>query len=136
MEQNKSLKKSGGQPGNKNAYKHGFYSRHFNRFENRVLSRIPITDLSGEIGLLRINIDRFMQAYTASLEDMDYADRLSGLRAITLAVARLSALQRTQSIAGKHLAEDEKIIEAIHKLPDYPDFPDDDQPSGTDHPQV
>jgi hypothetical protein len=97
-------KKPGGQPDNLNAYKHGFYSRHFTPFESRVLSKIPLTDLSGEIGLLRVNVDRFMQSYAASLDELDYASRLAGLRAITLAVGRIAMLQRILAIASRDLA--------------------------------
>ena len=96
--------KSGGQPKNRNAFKHGFYSKYFNAFESRALSKIPLTDLAGEIGLLRVNVDRFMQAYTSSLEGLDYEHRLAGLRAITLAVGRIAALQRILSSSAKYSA--------------------------------
>jgi hypothetical protein len=116
-------KKPGGQPNNRNAFKHGFYSKYFSPFESRTLSEIPTTDLSGEIGLLRVNVDRFMQSYTDSLDDLDYADRLAGLRAITLAVGRIAALQRILSFAGKNLAESDRIMEMLMKFPE--DDPDD-----------
>ena len=102
-------RKPGGQPNNRNAFKHGFYSKYFNAFESRALSKIPITDLAGEIGLLRVNVDRFMQAYTASLEELDYENRLAGLRAITLAVGRIAALQRILSSSAKYTAETNEI---------------------------
>jgi hypothetical protein len=97
--------KPGGQPKNRNAFKHGFYSKYFNAFESRALSKIPLTDMAGEIDLLRVNVDRFMQAYTASLDELDYENRLAGLRAITLAVGRIAALQRILSSSAKYTAE-------------------------------
>ena len=134
-------RKPGGQPNNKNAYKHGFYTPYFSLFEGRALSEIPLTDLSGEIGLLRVNVNRFMQSYVESLDDLDYADRLAGLRAITLAVGRIAALQRIMTIAGKNLAESDRIMEMLMQLPE--DDPDDrsslddinveDPPAAGDH---
>jgi hypothetical protein len=111
-------KKPGGQPDNKNAFKHGFYSKYFSPFECRTLSKIPITDMSGEIGLMRVNVDRFMQAYADSLGDLDYADRLVGLRAVTLAVGRIAALQRILASAGRNLTETDHLMEVLNKIPD------------------
>jgi hypothetical protein len=111
-------KKPGGQPNNKNAFIHGYYSKYFSPFECRALSKIPITDMSGEIGLMRVNVDRFMQSYSDSLGDLDYADRLAGLRAITLAVGRITALQRIQAAAGKNLTEVDQLMEVLMKIPE------------------
>jgi hypothetical protein len=102
-------RKPGGQRKNRNAFKHGFYSKYFNAFESRALSKIPLTDTAGEIGILRVNVDRFMQAYTASLEELDFENRLAGLRAITLAVGRIAALQRILSSSAKYTAETDVI---------------------------
>ena len=112
--------KPGGQPKNKNAFKHGFYSKYFNAFESRALSKISLTDLAGEIGLLRVNVDRFMQAYTASLDELDYENRLAGLRAITLAVGRIAALQRIFSASAKYTAETNEIQEFWKRLEETP----------------
>jgi hypothetical protein len=96
-------KKRGGQPNNKNAYKHGFYSKYFSTFESKALSDLPVTDVTNEIGLMRVQIDRFMQVYTTSLEGLDYEKRLAALRTVTLAVRRIASLERIQSSAGKNL---------------------------------
>ncbi len=85
-------KNRGAPHGNQNAFKHGFYLKYFNAFESKALSEIPLTDMIGEIGLMRINVDRFMQANTASVENLDFEQRLAGLRAITLAVGRIVGL--------------------------------------------
>jgi hypothetical protein len=87
-------KKRGGQPGNRNAYKHGFYSKYFTSSKRRALSDIPVTDLTDQIRLMRVQADRFMQAYTASLDEMGYEERLVALRAITLVVGRIASLER------------------------------------------
>ena len=110
-------KKPGGQPNNQNAYKHGFYSKYFSPFESRALSEIPLTDMSDEIRLLRVNVDRFMQSYTDSLDGLNYDERLAGLRAITLAVGRIASLQRILAVAGKNLTESDRILETLMKFP-------------------
>jgi hypothetical protein len=113
MQKPASPKRSGGQPRNKNAFKHGFYSKYFSAFESRALSDLPLTDMTGEIGLLRVNIDRFMQAYTTSLDELDYENRLAGLRAITLAVGRIAAMRRILSATGKNLEHERALQELM-----------------------
>jgi hypothetical protein len=110
-------RKPGGQPENRNAYKHGFYSRYFDHLERRALSKVPVTDISGEIDILRVNVDRFMQAYTSSLEDLDYEQRLAGLRAITLAVGRLASLERIHVAASKTLMQYDALEKALEEVP-------------------
>jgi hypothetical protein len=110
-------KKRGGQLGNKNAYKHGFYSKYFNAFESKALSEIPLTDMTGEIGLMRVNVDRFMQAYTTSLEKLDYAERLAGLRAITLAVGRIVSLERIRTGTDKKIEQDNEFLKSLENMP-------------------
>ncbi len=111
-------KKRGGQPNNKNAHKHGFYSKHFSKFESKALSELPLTDVAGEIGLVRVNIERFMEAYTKSLEDLNYESRLAGLRAITMAAGRIASLERIQAYANKNAKEANKFNEEIRKIED------------------
>jgi hypothetical protein len=110
-------RKPGGQPNNRNAYKHGFYSKYFSPFESRALAELPITDMTGEIGIMRVNVDRFMQAYADSLDELDYDNRLAGLRAITLAVGRIASLQRILASAGRDLNELNELAKALDALP-------------------
>ncbi len=110
-------KKRGGQPGNRNAWKHGFYSKYFSPFDIRALSDIPVTAMTGELGVLRLSVDRFMEAYTASLKDLDYEERLAALRFITLAVGRIAALERLQSSAVKNLAQYDEFMQMFHDIP-------------------
>ena len=111
-------KKRGGQKGNRNAFKHGFYSKYFNAFESKALSEIPLTDMIGEIGLMRVNVDHFMEVYTTSLADLDYEERLSGLRAITLAVGRIVGLERILSTKGKNIQQYEELMKMLQDIPE------------------
>jgi hypothetical protein len=110
-------KKPGGQPKNRNAYKHGFYSKYFDSLERRALSKISTTDISGEIDVLRVNVDRFMQSYTSSLEELDYEDRLAGLRAITLAIGRIASLERIRQVANKKLVSYDELNKLLDEVP-------------------
>jgi hypothetical protein len=111
-------KPRGGQRGNQNAFKHGFYSKYFNAFESKALSEIPLTDMSGEIGLMRVNVDRFMQAFTSSLANLDYEEKLAGLRAITLAVGRIVSLERILSSAGQDLKQYDEFMQMLDSVPE------------------
>ena len=51
-------KKRGGQPGNTNALKHGFYTKNFSLAERRGLQATEGVALGDEIGLLRVLIRR------------------------------------------------------------------------------
>jgi len=106
-------KKRGGQPSNRNAYKHGFYSKYFSAFESKALSDLPVTDVSNELGLMRVQVDRFMQVYTASLEGLDFEERLAALRAVTLAVGRIASLERIHSSAGKNLDQYNELEQCL-----------------------
>lgn len=108
-------KKRGGQPNNKNAYKHGFYSKHFNQFESEALSEIPLTSVSDVIDLMRVSTGRFMEAYTISLEELDFESRLAALRAISMAAGRIASLVHIQASASKITKEADRLNEAIKK---------------------
>ena len=111
-------KPRGGQRGNRNAFKHGFYSKYFNAFESKALSEIPLTDMSGEIGLMRVNVDRFMEAFTSSLANLDYDEKLAGLRAITLAVGRIVSLERILSSAAPGLKQYDEFMQMLESIPE------------------
>ena len=101
--------------------KHGFYSKYFSAFEGKALSEIPVTDTTDQIGLMRVQIDRFMQVYTTSLEELDFEERLAALRAVTLAVGRIASLERIQSSAGKNLDQYNEFMQVLEQLNDIPD---------------
>ena len=78
--------KSGGQPGNQNARKHGFYSKHFTPDQLKQLEDADdLRDLGPEIALLRVKLN-------ALLDDPEVSTELL-LRAVN-SLARLMAIQR------------------------------------------
>ena len=79
-------RKSGGQPGNQNARKHGFYSNHFTPDQLKQLEDADdLRDLGPEIALLRVKLN-------ALLDDPEVSTELL-LRAVN-SLARLMAIQR------------------------------------------
>ena len=79
-------RKRGGQPGNQNAHKHGFHSKHFtsDRIE-QLVGADDLKDLGPEIALLRVKLNKL-------LDTPDVSHQLI-LRAIN-SLARLTAIQR------------------------------------------
>ena len=87
---------SGGQPGNWNAFKHGFYSRRFRPLELSDLDAILSEGLTDEIALLRVIIRRVFE-----FADQDAADLgtwAMSLNTLGSAATRLAGLLRTQHI--------------------------------------
>jgi len=74
--------------------------------------------VTDQIGLLRVQVDRFMQAYITSFDHLDYQKRLDGLRAITLAIGRLASLERIFASASKDLADYEEFQQMMDAIPD------------------
>ena len=79
-------RKSGGQPGNQNARKHGFYSKHFTPDQLKQLEDADdLRDLGPEIALLRVKLNALLDDPEVSIELL--------LRAVN-SLARLMAIQR------------------------------------------
>ena len=88
-----SGKKPGGQPGNLNAFKHGFYSRAFQWHERTDIDDLVIGGLDDEIHMLRVNMRRFMQL-AEGVEDLDRAARV--LDVLGMSATRLASMLKVQ----------------------------------------
>lgn len=106
-------KSRGGQPGNKNAYKHGFYTGLFRQHERQLLENLPAADLSAEIELIRVTSARFIQSLMASKGTLDYESNLTALRLVNLSAQSIATLLRVQALTG---AAGREMAEAIHEL--------------------
>lgn len=82
-----------------NAVTHGFYSSLFKDRERELLSKVPLTDLSAEIGLIRITTKRFLETLVGSTDRLDLETQLSALRAINLSAHSIATLLRAHSLA-------------------------------------
>ena len=91
-------RKRGAPPGNRNAFKHGFYSDQFKQAEKNSLSLVQPADLTDEIQLFRVQHRRYLEAETVALGRMDYETRLQALHIFSLAAECFNRLVRTQTI--------------------------------------
>ncbi len=101
--QNQSLdpqnhKKRGAPYGNQNAYKHGFYSRHFTRAEIEDLSEMKPLELDDEIELIRTLMRRVLES---SVDTTSHADNIDTLRSICMGNITLTRLIRTHYLKPK-----------------------------------
>ena len=120
-----SGKKSGGQPGNKNAMRHGFYARRFSADEQTRLDGQDPTDVQSEIALIRVCIDRLTQELNFKIftvvdmqgnvtRDDHYLKQLNTLGLMTQS---LSTLTRTHClIKGKGGDVADAIMHALEEL--------------------
>jgi len=93
-------RRRGGQPGNRNAVRHGFYTSIFRSKERSLLQHIPLTDLSAEIDLIRITNRRFLRALKASQGDLDLQTQLTALRAVNLSAHSIATLLRAHALTA------------------------------------
>ena len=92
-------RKRGGQPGNTNALKHGFYTKNFSLAERRGLQAVEGVVLGDEIGLLRVLIRRFAEQIQAS-QGVALNESAMHLAVISEAMLRLGSLLRTDHMLG------------------------------------
>ena len=118
-------RKQGGQPNNKNAMRHGFYSQHFTAAESKMLNEVNIDTIISQINLLQVTIDRLMSITDISIET--YTDSagvehvkdhyISQLTLITAQSLAIGTHLRTALLAsGKTGEADLAIMEAIELL--------------------
>ena len=91
-------KPRGGQAGNTNALKHGFYASLFNSAERRRLEKFDQAEIDDDLALLRVLTKRVAASMLHPPPNAPLAigQRLAALRVITYASARLEKLQRTK----------------------------------------
>jgi uncharacterized protein YjcR len=93
----KNKRKQGAQPGNLNAFKHGFYSKLFEPLDREDIENLLSMDLEEEIVMLRKATQHtFGLAY--QVDDIDQAIKVLG--ALGLASIRTSRLLKSQKELG------------------------------------
>jgi hypothetical protein len=88
-------RKPGGQLGNTNAIKHGFYSPRFRQIETDQMQKIKYAGVTEEIEMLRKSIRRVVE-WSEDIQSLP--DALSYLRVLSFAAISLSRLVRAQQI--------------------------------------
>jgi len=92
-------RKRGGQPGNTNALKHGFYTKNFSIAERRGLQAVETIVLEDEIALLRVLIRRFADQVLTS-QGVALNESAQHLAVVSEAMLRLGSLLRTNHLLG------------------------------------
>jgi hypothetical protein len=109
-------KTRGGQLGNTNALKYGFYASVFEPGEIRNLEKITKAELYDEVALLRVLIKRTVISMN-DLSNLDIMDYLRGIRVITFAGACVEKLERTRKLVFDEPVTTEKLlIQATAKM--------------------
>ena len=86
-------RRRGGQPGNKNALKHGLYARHYTQSQRAGLKDMAPLEAVAEIHMLRTGLDMVL-TLIATCEDEDRKIKL--LNSLFTGTARLLSAMRTQ----------------------------------------
>jgi two-component sensor histidine kinase len=108
-------RKHGGQPGNTNALKHGFYSRSFRATETADLLSVETNNLDDEIRMLKVVARRVLES--AETESPDYEDMLKTLAVLGATSTRIAALMRTKKIlAGEDTTTTAAISAALSEV--------------------
>jgi hypothetical protein len=95
-----STRKPGAQPGNTNAFKHGFYSRFFKGGEISDLDGVT-ADLTSEINMMRVVISRALDVF-GSDDPVNAEQWIKFMNALSVACGRVASLTRTmQTLAGQ-----------------------------------
>ena len=84
----------GGQPGNTNALKHGFYTRRFHKRDISGVETTSLKNLTEEIALIRIFIRRMVES---AVQEPDYYNDIDILRAICLASGTITRVIKAQT---------------------------------------
>ena len=93
----RSRRKRGGQPGNLNALKHGFYSQQFKEGEVADIETMLAEGLMDEVAMLRVMMRRMM-ALADGCEDLNEFVNVLGV--LGMSATRLAGLLRVQKMLG------------------------------------
>jgi len=120
-------RKAGAQPGNKNAQKHGFYSKHFSKTEETRLADSDLYSVESDIQLLRVYVSRISELVPLSAHLSAQAgagistsireDDLKALNTLSLMTQSISTMIRTHYLTrGKGGTLEQGIMEALEEL--------------------
>ena len=110
----KPARKRGAQPGNRNAYKHGFYS---NQFSNQDIASLKDVQkgLVDEILMLRLLMRKVLEQVDE--QESSFEQWMGTLQRLSLVANRLAKLVKThQELTGDVSGGGEDVFEEIHKM--------------------
>jgi len=108
------VRKRGGQLGNTNAKKHGFYSVKFTASESQDLEAALSEGVGDEVTLLRVGIRRLFELAGKSADAGEWASMLD---AIGMASVRIAGLLKTQRlIEGGQSSLSDALSQALNEV--------------------
>lgn len=114
-------KSAGGQPGNENAYKHGFYSARMLPEEKQELEEHLSGNLQADIDLMTVAMDNFLKK-TMDGQARTWDQLLVQLRAVTLSAAAKGTLIRIRSNMAKKIEDITDTEEWLEGLMEEEEF--------------
>ena len=99
-----SSRPRGGQPGNSNALKHGFYSRKFKDLDVKDLQAVTAT-IDDEIAALRVAARRVFE-YADQVGESDPMDAIKAFGVFGSQVKTIGGLLRTKAIASSNAGDE------------------------------
>ena len=111
-----SKRKPGGQPGNANALRHGFYAKSFTEAEMRRLEEDIEGEFIDEIALARTNAARLAELLK-DYRNMSLLDVVSASNALNNYLDRIQSLSRAQRFMYRNQTTLEQALEELSKIP-------------------
>ena len=102
------MRKRGGQPGNLNALKHGFYSKQFQKRE--LLDLEEAGNLQEEIGMMRVVTRRLLEMARGC---KDMKELISVLNTLGLASTRVAGLMKVQKFLGGNRDRLDELMDRV-----------------------
>jgi hypothetical protein len=122
-------RRPGAQPGNKNALKHGFYTRRFTKRDLNGVESINAKSLAEEIALIRVFTRRLVESTDPSADIYELA---GVLRALCLASVTITRVIKAHAFLANNPSDYyAEVDQAIHQvrlelgIDDAPEMPDD-----------
>jgi hypothetical protein len=109
-------RKPGGQPGNANALRHGFYSKSFTEAEMQRLDKDIEGEFIDEIALARTNAARLAELLK-DYRSMSLNDVVSASNALNNYIDRIQSLSRSQRFMYRNQTTLEQALEELSKIP-------------------
>ena len=111
-----SKRKRGGQPGNCNALRHGFFSRSFTEAEMDDLEKNVKGEFMDEIALARVNAAHLAELLK-DYKNISLDDYVSASNALNNYLDRIQRLSRAQHFMYRSQTTMEQIMEELGKIP-------------------
>jgi hypothetical protein len=111
-----SPRKRGAQPGNKNAFRHGFYSKSFTETEMQSLDENVKGEFHDEIAVARIQASHLAELLM-DYKKMPFENFVAGSNALNNYLDRIQSLTRNQRFIYQNQTTIEKAIEELKDIP-------------------